>query len=179
MAWYYILFFSVLVFFLFKTVLSWMFGDTDVDFDADDDIDFDVSSMLSFKGVLHFLLGFSTYLSATAHFDRTYNEIGYYQFTWVHYTIAVAIGVLFMIGLWYLYKLMMKLNHSNQNNPDFVGCDCSVLTNLGGGRYVVSIRTALGTFKKTLYHISKNTDIQIGSELRIAKNLSTNEYVMS
>ena len=179
MAWYYILFFSVFAFFLLKTIISWMFGDTDIDFDADGDIDFDVSSMLSFKGILHFLLGFSTYLAATARFDRTYDAIGDYQFTFIHYVIGSVIGILFMIGLWYLYKLMMKLNHSNQNNPDFLGCTCSVLTNLGGGRYVVSIRTPLGTFKKTLYHINKVDDITIGSELRIARDIANDEYVMS
>ena len=179
MAWYYILFFSVLAFFLIKTILSCVFGDTDIDFDADGDIDFDVSSMLSFKGVLHFLLGFSTYLAATARFDRTCDALGTYQFTVWHFVIASIIGVGFMVLLWYMYKLMMKLNHSNQENPDFLGCDCSVLTNLGNGRYVVLIKTPLGTFKKTLYHMTNNSHVQVGANLRVAKDTVKNTYVIA
>ena len=177
MSWYYILFFSVLAFFVVKTIITQVFGDIDVDFDADGDVDFDVSSMLSFKGILHFLLGFSTYLAATAKFDRTYDAIGTYQFNIWHYVIASIIGVGFMILLWYLYKIMMKLNHSNQDNPDFNGCECSVLTHLYDGNYVVLIKTALGTFKKTMRHIDNKNDIPIGTVLQVTRD-STNNYVI-
>lgn len=179
MAWYYILFFSVFAFFIIKAILSWMLGDVDVDFDADGDIDFDISSMISFKGVLHFLLGFSTYLAATARFDLTYDALGTYQFTAWHFVIASIIGVVFMVLLWYMYNLMMKLNHSTQENPDFLGCDCSVLTNLGNGRYVVLIKTPLGTFKKTLCHMINKSDVQVGANLRVAKDTVNNVYVIA
>lgn len=178
MEWYYILFFSVLVFFILKTILSLAFGDTDVDFDADGDVDFDISSMLSFKGILHFMLGFSTYLAATAKFDRTYDGIGTYQFTWDNYVIASIIGLAFMYGLWHLYKLMMKFNHSNENNPDFVGCKCNILTNLGNGRYVVLIKTPLGTFKETMYHIYNKSDIAIGTSMKVMKTINDKRYVI-
>ena len=179
MAWYYILFFSVCTFFIVKTVFSWVFGDTEVDFDADGDIDFDVSSMLSFKGILHFLLGFSTYLAATARFDRAYDAATTYQFTWIHYAYASVIGVVFMIVLWRLYKLMMKLNHGNQSNVNLCGCTCTVLTNLGNGSYVVLVKSPVGVFKKTFEHIDLRIDIPIGTELQIMKEVSTNKCVIS
>ena len=77
MEWYNILFFVTLAFFIIKTIISFVFGDIDIDFDADGDVDFDVSSMLSFKGILHFLLGFSTYLAALARFNnvQTFHRI--------------------------------------------------------------------------------------------------------
>lgn len=179
MAWYYILFFSVLAFFLIKTVLSWLFGETDIDFDADGDIDFDVSSMLSFKGLLHFLLGFSTYLAATARFDRTYDALGIYHFTFVHYLIAAGMGIAFMIMLWYLYQMMMKLNHGNQINIDLTGYSCSVLTNLNNGRYVVIVKTPIGVLQKTLEHVDNTmVDIPVGSELTIKKDAVTKKYVL-
>ena len=107
MAWYYILFFSVVAFFIIKTILSWMFGDVDVDFDADGDIDFDISSMISFKGVLHFLLGFSTYLAATARFDRTYDALGTYQFTAWHFVIASIINTVTVLNTIAFYSIIM------------------------------------------------------------------------
>ena len=178
MAWYYILFFLVLGFFIVKTIISWVFGDIDFDFDADGDIDFDLSSVLSFKGILHFLLGFSTYLSAIARFDTSYSTDTIYQFSIMNYIIAIIIGIIFTVGLWYLYTLMMKLNHSSSENPDFVGCSCNVLANLGNGKYVVLIKTPSGTFKKTVSHKSNIKHASIGEEYRIAKNIETDELVI-
>lgn len=176
MAWYYIVFLFALSLFILKTIISWVFGDIDVDFDVDGDTDFDVSSMFSFKGILHFLLGFSGYLSLVAKFSSSYT-IGNYQFTIFEYISAVCVGILFTISLFFLYKAMMGLNHSIENNPNFNGCDCSILTNLGHGQYVVLIKTPVGVFKKTLYHIYAKPDIQIGSEHKIAKDIyHNNEY---
>ena len=102
-----------------------------MDFDSDGDIDFDISSMLSFKGILHFLLGFSSYLAATVRFDKTYNNIGTYQFTWDNYVVAFIVGLAFMYGLWHLYKFMGKLNHYNLNNLDVNGYNATILINNG------------------------------------------------
>lgn len=172
MDWYYILFAIVFTIFIIKTIISWVAGEVDVDFDLDGDIDFDISSMFSFKGILHFLLGFSSYLSLVGYFYSNTKII------FVDYAIATIVGFIFMIGLWYLYKLMMKFNHINQDNPDFCGMDCTVLTNLGGGRYTVMINTPQGSFKKTMNHINNDKDISIGSQLRIAKDISNNVYVI-
>ena len=103
MAWYYILFFAALFFFLIKFTLTLFAGDVDFDVDVDGDVDFDVSSMFSFKGVLHFILGFSSYLSIVAKMNTTSNEV--YTFSCSQYIVGACIGVLFMIGLFYLYKL--------------------------------------------------------------------------
>jgi hypothetical protein len=159
-----------------KTIVSWIFGDIDIDLDVDGDMDFDVSSVLSFKGVLHFLIGFSAYLSSIAYFSNinqtTINDA--YQFTILEYVIATIVGIIFMSLLWYVYKFMMKLNHSTQNNPDFNECSCSVLTNIGNGLYVVLIKTPLGMYKKTFRHISNKNDISIGMKLKIIKNTDGN-----
>ena len=69
MAWYTILFINVLSLFIVKLAISLFAGDIDMDVDFDGDSDFDTSSAFSFKGVLHFLVGFSSYLFARAHTD--------------------------------------------------------------------------------------------------------------
>ena len=171
MDWYYILFAIVFTIFIIKTIISWVAGEVDVDFDLDGDIDFDISSMFSFKGILHFLMGFSSYLSVVAYFDTN-------KFSTLDYINSICIGILFMVGLWYLYKLMMKFNHINHDNPDFSGMDCTVLTNLGNGSYVVMINTPQGSFKKTMNHMNNDKEISVGSQLRIAKDMSNNVYVI-
>lgn len=183
MTWYNILFFAVFTFFILRTIISFAFGDTDVDFDADGDIDYDVSSMLSFKGALHFLLGFSTYLAAVARFGKnftyvynldTYDYDKVYHFTTANYITAIGIGIIFMVILWFLYKLMMKLNHSSTDQVDIRGCYCSILTNLGSGAYKVLVKTSSGTLERVIKSYSYNDSMQIGSEHKIIKMY--NEY---
>lgn len=191
MAWYYILFFFVLAFFLLKTVITLIFGDTDIDFDADGDVDFDVSSMFSFKGALHFLLGFSTYLSATARFSSACSSDETFQFTWIHFLIATVIGFVFMYGLFKLYTLMMKFNHYNSSNFDVNGYTCSVLINNGlididtpdkelGGHghaylYTVLVNTEVGSRKINI--LSDNGNLAIGSEHKIYRNEDGEYYI--
>ena len=180
MAWYYILFFSVLVFFIIKTIISWTFGDTDIDFDCDGDVDFDVSSMFSFKGVLHFLLGFSTYLAATARFDRTYDAIGTYQFSWLDYLFASIIGIFFSIVLFYLYKLMIKLNHSNDRNINLEGYEATILINNGidsenNSIYTVNVQTENGLRKLNIK--SDKVNLKIGSNHKIMID-NNNNYII-
>ena len=178
MAWYNILFFAVLIFFVLKLVLTLFFGDTDVDFDADGDIDFDLSSLFSFKGVLHSLLGFSTYLASVAHFDNT--SIGFdesYNFSIGNYILAVVIGLIFSVVLFYLYKLMMKLNHYNDQNLDVNGYKCTILISNGivdtqdhnhAYSYTVLVNTEVGSRKINVLSNKKN--LEIGSEHKILMN---------
>jgi len=167
MEWYYILFIIVCTFLVLKTILSWIFGDIDVDIDFDGDIDFDLSSVFSFKGILHFLFGFSGYLSLLSKYGN-YSILN--DFEWYHYGIATIIGCIFMYILWYIYKSMMKFNHANYSNPDYNNCECTVITNLGNGEYVVNVKTKQGIITKTFKHTNKHQNIPIGSTLKVIKN---------
>lgn len=44
--------------FLLQFVISVFFGDLDMDVDGDANADFDLGSLFSFKGLVHFLIGF-------------------------------------------------------------------------------------------------------------------------
>lgn len=165
MEWYYALFFTCITFFVIKTVISWIAGDTDVDFDADGDVDFDVSSMFSFKGTLHYLLGFSTYLSAIAKFKYSGTED--VHFTGIEYFTGIFVGIIFMVVLFYLYKFMMKLNHFDTSEPNIDGCTCTILVNLGEGKYEVLVKTHQGMIKKVV--TSDRTNIRIGDKAEIVE----------
>ena len=163
MSWYFILFWVCFCFFILKTLISFFAGDTDIDFDADGDIDFDVSTLFSFKGVMHFLLGFSSFLSLVAKFSEAAS------LSWYHYLIAIGVGFIFMVGLFYLYKLMMKLNHGNSDEVNIDGCKCAILTNLGDGFYKVLIYTPAGILDRAIKSYEGQTDLKIGGEYKITK----------
>ena len=177
MTWYNILFLSVLGFLLLKSVISWFFGEMEVDVDFDGDSDIDISGMLSFKGLLHFLLGFSTFLSATG-YSHTNSFTTSYEFSWWMYLIAIVIGAIFMVGLYYLYKMVLKFNHYNTNNPNFDGMSGTIYakqvqTHSPFIQYQILVNTYQGTHKLTAYSLS---DYNVGDEVTIILNKDKNQY---
>ena len=83
--------------FIIRFILSWIGGD----FDLDGDFDIDVSDVVSFKGLTHFLMGASGWLSV-----KQYTT---HSIMWYDYLIAFCVGILFIGMLFQLYKFMMKL----------------------------------------------------------------------
>lgn len=81
--------------FIVQFVLSWW--DTDLDVDLDGEIDMNVGDIVSFKGFIHFLMGGCGWLSIRC-FKHGNVE-------WYDYLIALALGVIFVVILYYLYKL--------------------------------------------------------------------------
>lgn len=90
--------------FIVQFVLSWFGGDTDLDVDLDGEIDMNVGDIVSFKGFIHFLMGGCGWLSIRC-FKHGNVE-------WYDYLIALALGVIFVVILYYLYKPCLKLQHS-------------------------------------------------------------------
>ena len=176
MTWYYLLFFITLFFFIIKFLMSMLFGDIDVDFDTDGDVDFDI-----FKGLVHFLLGFSAYLSSIAYFDNnSYNNITYnsYQFIYIDYIIAILVGFIFMVSLFKLYQLMLKLNHNSEDELNLDNYKCTILINNGivynkdktrhKYAYTALVNTYRGSRKINI--LSKKNNLKVGSEYKIKLN---------
>lgn len=88
--------------FIIQFILSWFGGDTDLDVDLDGELDMDVSDIVSFKGLIHFLMGSFGWLSL----KNMTSTVEWYDFL-----IAPVIGILFVVILYYLYKLCLKLQH--------------------------------------------------------------------
>jgi hypothetical protein len=85
--------------FIIQFIATLVLGDIDLDVDFDGNIDFNVSDLVSFKGLIHFLMGYSGWIILT---DSTtlYNNI-----------IAIIVGLVFVIILYYIYRLILKLNY--------------------------------------------------------------------
>ena len=63
MEWYYILGIISYSIFILQFILSNIgIGDSDIDIDCDGDSDFSINDLLSFKGLIHFAMGFSGWL---------------------------------------------------------------------------------------------------------------------
>lgn len=89
--------------FIVQFILSWFGGDTDMDVDLDGELDMDVSDVVSFKGLIHFLMGSSGWLCLKESVSGSIQ--------WYDYLIALFLGIVFVVILYYLYKLCLKLQH--------------------------------------------------------------------
>ena len=168
MAWYTILFITVFVLFAIKLIISWSAGDFEIDVDLDGVDDFDASSAFSFKGLVHFLLGFSSYLFLRANMAEVDKINGVAQFGIMDYMIATIIGVILMFALFYGYKLAMKANNSSKNPQDLVNnCKGIIYINLGNGQYSVEAHTLAGTTNVTAFY--SGDDLEPGTEVTLVK----------
>lgn len=109
--------------FAIQFVLSIFFGDMD----ADVDVDADISSVVSFKGLTHFGIGFGWYMYLAGNTEIT------------SYAIGIAVGLFFVLAVWFLYKKayqLQQVNHSEQTNQ-LVGRECTIYFKQNEGRYTV------------------------------------------
>ena len=167
MNWYLILFITVCAIFFAKLIISWFAGDIDLDVDFDGDNDFDSSSAFSFKGLIHFLLGFSGFL-----FGRSYMIIpdknGTVHLSVFDYLLAIACGIVIMLILYFAYKIALKANNSSQDPQDLINnADGIIYLNLGNGQYSVEAHTLAGTQNITAFY--SGDDLEPGTKVKLMK----------
>ena len=168
MAWYTILFITVFVLFAIKLIISWSAGDFEMDVDLDGIDDFDASGAFSFKGAVHFLLGFSSYLFLRSNMAAVEKLNGVAQFGILDYMMATIIGVILMFALFYGYKLALKANSSPKNPSDLIdNCKGTIYINLGNGQYSVEAHTLAGTTNVTAFY--SGDDLEPGTEVILTK----------
>ena len=168
MTWYTILFITVISLFVVKLAISLFAGDIDLDVDFDGDSDFDTSSAFSFKGVLHFLVGFSSYLFARAHTTTVNIVDGKVQFSIGDFVWAVIAGIIIMVALYYAYKLALKANNSAKNPEDLIdNSKGTIYINLGNGQYSVEAHTHAGTTNVTAFY--ENDKLTPGTNVTLIK----------
>ena len=116
--------------FLIQFVLSIFFGDFDTHADVDVSVDADVSSVVSFKGLTHFGIGFGWYMYLAKN-----TEIQ-------TYVIAILAGLLFMFAVWYLYKKAYQLQQVNRSEKteQLVGRECTIYFKQSDGKYTVQTK---------------------------------------
>ncbi len=161
MEWYNILFYTVIGIFIIKTIFSWCVGEFDIDVDIDGDDDMDVSSLLSFKSVLHFLIGFSSVLYGEAHVSPES-----LPFTIGDYIFAVVTGFVFMGVLYFAYKLVMKADNYSKDPHDLIdNCYGIIYLNLGDNNYSVEAHTPAGTVNVNA--TSENSNLKVGDNVKL------------
>lgn len=95
-----ILFLIVAAVVLVQVVMSIINGtDLDIDIDGDGSADFDLGTIVSPKGILHFLFGGSGYLTL----------IGKANWVWWNYLLAILVGLIVAGLMFLLYYGMSKL----------------------------------------------------------------------
>ena len=111
--------------FAVQFVLSIFFGDIN----ADADIDTDISSVVSFKGLTHFGIGFGWYMYLQQDTDV------------ISYIVGILVGLLFVFAVWYLYKKAYQSQQVNrsENTEQLVGRECTIYFNQGEGKYTVQV----------------------------------------
>ena len=137
--------------FIVQFILSWI--GADIDFDSD----VSVGDIVSFKGLLHFVLGFISYLCLAS------------TYTWKTYLVAVIIGIIFMVIIYYCYKLCMNLKNESMpfEGKDLVGKTAKITLPTENGYYVM---VGLATFK-----VNSSDPYKIGDEV-IIKNYKNGVY---
>ena len=115
MAWYIIVLIVSSALFLITSIGSLIFGGMDLDADVDVGSDFLLGDLISFKGLIHFTIGFSLSLTLMGGFSL-----------WSA-TVGVVTGIIFVLVLYFLYKtLFEKLQQSVKYTIDINDMDAEV-----------------------------------------------------
>lgn len=114
--WYYVLGICSYGIFLVQFILSLIGGHTDLDLDLDGDTDIDTSALFSFKGFIHFCMGFSGWLCLQGNSSP------------LNLYIAGIMGLGFVVILYYVYKLCAKLKHEPtlKEGMDLIGSTINI-----------------------------------------------------
>ena len=145
--------------FIIRFILSWIGGD----FDMDVDTDLDLSDVVSFKGATHFLMGFFGWLSVKSF--TTHNV------EWWDFLIAFALGVIFVIILYYVYKFLMtlELKPVPQTGKQLINCAAKIYLVIGKEdefyKYIITVDTNVGTSELPAKSLNK---YQVGDMVTIS-----------
>ena len=97
---------------------------------ADVDVDADISSVVSFKGLTHFGIGFGWYMYLVGNADIA------------SYAIGILVGLFFVFAVWFLYKKAYQLQQVNRSEEtdQLVGREQIYRTDKPGRRHARSGR---------------------------------------
>ena len=154
---YYAVALTVYSIFIIRFILSWVGADFDIE------ADIDISDVVSFKGLTHFLMGFSGWLSVKSYI--THNVM------WYDYLIALILGVIFVILLYFVYKLLISLETKPQilSGKQLIGKTGKIYVILEPEdsikKYIITVGNGLGTQE---YQAKSNNSYKLGDEVVIS-----------
>lgn len=159
MAWYEIVLIVSAALFLISTLGSLLFGgiDLDVDFDVDMDAGNLLSDVLSFKGLLHFCIGFSLVLTLMK--EVSLASVSY----------GVITGVVFVIVLYYLYKFLYeKTQQSMKYATEIKDEEAEVYFWNKGQRIGEVFVTLEGRSVTVTIHCPEGVELERGQKLKVS-----------
>lgn len=154
---YYAVALTVYSIFIIRFILSWIGADFDIDADVD------ISDVVSFKGFTHFLMGFSGWLSVKSYI--THNVM------WYDYLIALILGIIFVILLYFVYKFLISLETKPQIlfGKQLIGKTGKIYVILEPEdsikKYIITVGNGLGTQE---YPAKSNNSYKLGDEVVIS-----------
>ena len=154
---YYAVALTVYSIFIIRFILSWVGAAFDIDADVD------ISDVVSFKGLTHFLMGSSGWLSVKSYI--THNVM------WYDYLIALILGVIFVILLYFVYKLLISLETKPQilSGKQLIGKTGKIYVILEPEdsikKYIITVGNGLGTQE---YPAKSNNSYKLGDEVVIS-----------
>lgn len=154
---YYAIALTVYSIFIIRFILSWIGADFDIDADVD------ISDVVSFKGLTHFLMGFSGWLSVKSYI--THNVM------WYDYLIALILGIIFVILLYFVYKFLISLETKPQIlfGKQLIGKTGKIYVILEPEdsikKYIITVGNGLGTQE---YPAKSNNSYKLGDEVVIS-----------
>ena len=160
------------ILFIVRFILSWIFGDSDTDIDTDIGSDLSLSDVVTFKGVTHFGMGFFGWLSSKQYLSN--------HIVWYDWIIAVIVGIIFMLILYFVYKLMFKLESKPTilSGTKLIGSKATVYLILPSEddyfRYVITVCNGVGT---TEIQAKSKAQYRIGDVTTII-NFENEEYLI-
>jgi len=99
------------------------------DLDADVDVDADISSVVSFKGLTHFGIGFGWYMYLAGNAEIQ------------SYAIGILVGLFFVFAVWFLYKKAYQLQQVNRSEAtnELAGRECTIYFKQSENKYTVQV----------------------------------------
>lgn len=154
--------------FVVQFILTVFFGDVDVDVDGDATADADVSSIVSFKGLVHFCIGFG-WMMVLSGDEATLTSV----------LTSTVTGLVFVIVLWRLYVLAYRLQKiTGTERPDaLVGRYGTVYNNMGDGRYIVQIEYNGARRELDVVSESQRTDYKTGERVTVERFEENKYYI--
>ena len=153
--------------FLLQFIMSVFFGGLDIDVDGDANADFDIGSFFSFKGLVHFLIGFG------------WTKVLFPGNGWHTFAIAVLVGLVFMIALFYCYLLAFRLQ--NLRKPEradaLVGRVGRIYINEGDGRYTIFVERDGAERELDVESESGRTDYKTDERVNVLRYEQNKYYI--
>lgn len=149
-----------------QLIFTLIFGgiNLDVDINGDGFGDFDLGTLISPKGIIHFLFGASWYLVLI----KPLRLDGWLWYDWL---ISIGVGIVTSLLVVLLYYWMSKLecDKKRETGEKLVGRAATIYFNSGNGNYDVSIVCSGMTTTIQVTSISKKLDYKVGESVELVK----------